>query len=132
LVETDVFCPNCGKKISSENNFCINCGTKLANLVTDVQKETNHEPPIIHTPRRKSNTKKIIAIAVIGLVISSFGYIWMTEISPEIQRINKINQQIEEQNQQVIRDRGFGDYDCYYNEAQKVNNCIPRHPINAP
>ena len=50
----------------------------------------------------------------------------MTEISSEIQRINENNKRIEEQNRQVIQDRGFGNYDCYYDERSKVNNCIPR------
>ena len=63
-------------------------------------------------------------IAIIGILIISSAYIWQVQISPEIDRVNKINQKIEEQNQQEIRDRGVGDYDCYYDEVQKVNNCI--------
>jgi len=69
---------------------------------------------------------KIIGLSVLMLVIVGGVYVWMTEISPEIQRINENNQRIEEQNRQVIKDRGFGNYDCTYNEISKVNNCILR------
>lgn len=25
----DIYCPNCGNKVDSNNNYCLNCGNKL-------------------------------------------------------------------------------------------------------
>lgn len=71
---------------------------------------------------------KIIGISVLVLIVVGGAYVWLTEISPEIQRVNENNKRIEEQNAQVIQERMSSglDYDCYYDEQQKVNNCIPR------
>ena len=94
--------------------FCPACGSILP-----VPKSTP-------TPSSNMPIGKIIGVSVLVLFLVGGAYLWITEISPEIQRINENNKRIEEQNQQVIKDRGFGNYDCYYDEISKVNNCIPR------
>jgi len=112
--------------MSNNFKFCPVCGSRLY---------TSKSPPLppptpYSAPRSSGNLPvgKIIGISVLVFFLVGGAYLWLTEISPEIQRINASNQRIAEQNNQVIQDRGFGPYDCYYNENSKVNNCILRYP----
>ena len=108
--------------MSNNYKFCPVCGSRL------------YPPMPQSAPRSSGNMPvgKIIGVSVLAFFLVGGAYLWFTEISPEIQRINANNQRIEEQNKQVIQDRGFGQYDCYYNEMSKVNNCILRNPIMYP
>jgi len=78
--------------------------------------------------KRSVSKKKITGLVILGLFVIGGIYAWITEISPEIQRITLNNERIAEQNERVIQERMSSglDYDCYYDERQKVNNCIPR------
>ena len=59
------------------------------------------------------STGKIIGISVLILIVIGGAYVWLTEISPEIQRINENNKRIEEQNEQIRKEIGFGyEYNC--------------------
>jgi len=111
-----VYCSNCAKDMSNNFKFCPVCGSILP---------APKFPPKSN-PALSSNIPigKIIGISVLVLFLVGGAYLWISEISPEIQRINENNKRIEEQNQRVIQERGFGNYDCYYDEISKVNNCI--------
>ena len=65
----------------------------------------------------------ITLIVVVGLLA-----LFVFEIAPEMKRVSENNKKIEQQNAQVIKDRGFGSYDCTYYEGSKVNNCILKNP----
>ena len=47
-----VTCPNCGQKVSAENDFCIFCGTKLPATAVSA------EPPVSESPSFSGSGKR--------------------------------------------------------------------------
>ena len=107
-----MYCSHCAKNVSNNFKFCPVCGSHLP------------APQFVPTPSSNIPIGKIIGISVLVLFLVGGAYLWFTEIGPEIQRMNENRERIEQQNRQVIQDRGFGNYDCTYSEISKVNNCI--------
>jgi len=63
------------------------------------------------------------------IVVMGFGYMWITDIQPDLDRIKKINEKNRESNERIQQER-VASYDldeqlpdCWYDESQKVKVC---------
>ncbi len=78
-----IFCPNCGKPVSSNDKFCPYCGYDLASFQA-TQNLTNHPEPVPRpnpaavSPKKPwSKRQKVILGAIIaGIVVLIGGYVW--------------------------------------------------------
>ena len=75
--KVEMFCPNCGYKLSDDASFCTNCGTNIK--TTSQAQSSNHAAPA-RTGGNVTNTIAIVGfilsffIVIAGLICSIIGY----------------------------------------------------------
>jgi len=73
--------------------------------------------------------KGIVGVMLFVIIIVGVGYVWFTDIQPDLDRISKINEKTRESNEKIQQER-VASYDldkqspnCWYDKVQKVRIC---------
>ena len=82
-----MFCPKCGKPITSETKFCSFCGQNTQNIQTQKQSQqrhtsAEHQPPNMQSPPMQAptnNQKMVIIVSIIAAIVIVGGIEWIAK-----------------------------------------------------
>ena len=81
-------------------------------------------------------TKKILGLSILGFAMVGFAYLWITDIQPDIDRVNKIQQDMENQPSYMERLDQMTVEDCKRvtgtSPIDLINRCIEMYRNSSP